>query len=211
MHEVDFLPPWYPAIQRRQKAVVIQAWATLLIVVCVCGYALARKMQVNAAKQITVQTEAQINLSRQQLAQLSEKMKFEDQLREQDRIVARLGLGVETTRLLKALDDAMTPEMALTNLSIETTEQPPAMNISLLRTASSDAAVDQDRKLKVVVDGVAPTEIEAVTMMGNLLKVNCFENVAIQLNEGKLRDGHIAREFEVTFDMNLNAPAEVKQ
>jgi hypothetical protein len=208
MRDIEFLPEWYPAIQRRYRWVAVQAWVTVAVVLLIAGYAVARRVAVRSANQTAAATQAQINLSRQQLVQLSEKLKFEDELRQQERIVGRLGLGVETTRLLKALEEAMTPEMALTNLSLETQEQPRVITAIAQRSGAANQPVEMDRRLKVVVDGVAPTEIEAVTMMGNLLKVSCFENVAIQMNEGKMRDGHIARQFEVTFEMNLNPPAE---
>jgi hypothetical protein len=208
MREIDFLPAWYPAIQRRYGQLIVQLWVTVAVILIVAGYAIAKQMQVRAAHRATAQTEAQITLSRQQLVQLGQKLKYEDELRQQDRIVARLGLGVETTRLLKALQDAMTPEMALTNVSLETEETP---LVPVRTRTDADQSVEYDRRLKVVVDGVAPTEIEPVTLMGNLMKVSCFENVAIQLKEPRTRGGHITREFQVSFDMNLNPPAEVKQ
>jgi hypothetical protein len=208
MREIDFLPSWYPAIQRRYRWVIAQAWVTLVLIFVLSGYALAKHYQVRAARQTTAQTEAQIQLSHQQLAQLNEKLKYQDELRQQDRIVARLGLGVETTRVLKALQDAMSPAMALTGLKIETEEQPRA--IALTSSLDRDQPLEMDRRLKVTVDGVAPTEIEAVTLLGNLLKVKCFENVAIQSNQGKMRDGHITHDFEVTFEINLNPTVEDK-
>ena len=191
MREIDFLPDWYPRIQRKRRWVIIQALVTVTMIVLISGFALARKLQVSAVVATAAQTEAQISLSRQQLAQLNEKTKYENELRQQEHIVAQIGIGVETTRLLKAVEDAMTPDMALTNLSLEMEEQPR----------------ETDRRLKVVVDGVAPTEMEAVTLLGNLAKVKCFENVAIRVNDENARDGHMTRDFEVTFDMNLNSPA----
>jgi hypothetical protein len=206
MREIEFLPAWYPAIRRRCRWVAFQGWITFFVVLLISGYALAKRLQVLGINQTAVQTQAQIDLSRRQLVQLNQKLKLEDELRQQDRIAARLGVGVETTRLLNALEQAMTPEMALTNVSLSTVEQPQT-NEPVSSHPASDP-VELDRRLKVVVDGVAPSEIQAVTLMGNLLKVSCFENVAIQLNQAKLQDGHPTHAFEVTFDLDLNAPAE---
>jgi cytoskeletal protein RodZ len=207
MRDIEFLPAWYPAIRRRCRWVAFQGWITLFVVLLISGYALAKRLQVRGINQTTSQTQAQINLSRRQLATLSQKIKLEDELRQQDRIAARLGVGVETTRLLKALEQAMTPEMALTRVSLSTQEQP-RTNEPVSRHPGNSDPVELDRRLKVVVDGVAPSEIQAVSLMGNLLKVSCFENVAIQLNQAKLQDGQMTQAFQVTFDMDLNAPAE---
>jgi Tfp pilus assembly protein PilN len=218
MREINFLPNWYPQIQQRYRWLIAQAWMTITIVSLLGGYALVKRWQVHSAKAVTSQCEARITQSRQQLAQLGEMLKYESELRQQDQIVARLGLGVDTTRLLKSLEDAMPTEMSLTNISVETVEQArpgSVMTISARNNpASSDKAdgADVDRRLKVLVDGVAPTDMQAATLVENLLKVNCFENVAfVYFREGRSRDGHVMREFEITFDLNLNPPGDGKQ
>ncbi len=217
MREIDFLPHWYPQIQLRYRRLIAQAWVTLAIISLLAGYTLTKRWQVHNAKVVTAQTKAQISQSQTQLVQLSEKLKYEAELRQQDQIVARLGLGVDTTRLLKSLEDAMTPEMSLTAISLETIEQArpgTVMSVSVRNptgtpSKSESDFPDVDRRLKVVVDGVAPSDMQEATMLDNLAKVSCFENVQPHyLREARSRDGHVMREFEVTFDINLNPPAE---
>jgi hypothetical protein len=210
MREIDFLPVWYPAIQRRYRWTIAQAWATLAILCLLTGYAGVQRWKVHIAGRATAQTEAQIRVSQQQLAQLTEKLKYEEQLRRQEQIVSRLGIGVDTTRLLKALEDAMTPEMALTNLSLETVEvvRPGQTVINLHRSGAADSPQQVDRVLKVQLDGVAPTDLEVATLMEHLQKAGCFENVAPPYMREGHHDGHLMREFELTFEINLNSPTE---
>jgi Tfp pilus assembly protein PilN len=212
MREIDFLPAWYPAIQRRYRWVMVQAWATLAILVLLTGYAMMERAELQIAGRTTEQTESQIRVSRQQLAKLTEKMKYEQELRRKDQILAQLGLGVDSTRLLKALEDAMTPEMALTSFSLEAQESPRAVPLSLfLSHRQLDPGDALDRRLKVSVDGVAPSDVEIATFMEHLQHFGCFENIAFPyLREGRTQDGHVLREFEVTFEVNLNAPAEAR-
>ena len=214
MREIDFLPSWYPSIQRRYRAVVAQAWVTLAIVVLLAGYAMFKRWQLHNARVLTAQCQAQISLSQQQLSQLAEKLKYEAALKQQDEIVAKLGLDVDATRLLKALQDAMTPEMALTNVSLETIEQARPASVLAVRNvpnANRTDVPDVDRRLKVTVNGVSPSDIQVATLIENLGKTNCFENVAFSnLQDRHSRDGHLMREFEVTFDLNLNPPTEGK-
>jgi hypothetical protein len=211
MREIDFLPAWYPAIQRRYRWVIAQAWGTLIILLLLTAYAAVQRWNVRLASQTTAQAEAQITVSRQQLAQLTEKLNYEDELRRQEQIVSRVGIGVETTRLLKALEDAMTPDMALTNLTLETVDQArPTQTVLRLNTSPvSDPSPQVDRVLKVKVDGVAPTDLEVALLMQHLQQAGCFENVAPPyMREGRSRNGHAMREFEITFDINLNAQVE---
>jgi len=178
--------------------------------VLLAGYAGLKHWQVRTARLVTAQCQAQISLSQQQLSQLAEKLKYQAELRQQDQIVARLGLDVDATRLLRALQDAMTPEMALTNVTLETAEQ--ARAAVAVRNTSATARndfPDVDRRLKVTIDGVSPSDIQVATLIENLGKVSCFENVAFSnLQDRHSRDGHVMREFEVTFDLNLNPPTE---
>jgi hypothetical protein len=212
MREIDFLPDWYPAIQRRYRHVIAQAWATLAILLALTAYAVTVRVKLHIAGQTTEQTEAQIRVSQEQLAKLTEKLKFEEELRQKDQILAQLGLGVDATRLLKAMEDAMTPEMALTSFSMEQQEQPHAVPISMMQThRSSELGGDLDRRLKVTVDGVAPSDVEIVAFMDHLQRFGCFENINFPyFRPGRTRDGHVLREFEVTFEVNLNAPAEAR-
>lgn len=199
MREIDFLPEWYPQIQRRYRQLILQAYVTLAVIALLLGFAVFKRWQVQNARVIGARFATQLNDSKQQLTQLNEKLKDEAQLRQQEAIVARVGIGIETTRLLKSLEDAMTPEMTLTDLSLETTE----------RSAVQAASFIADRQMKVTVDGIAPDDTQLVTLLENLSKVKCFENVAFTyFREGKSRDGHLLREFEFTFDMNLNPVAE---
>jgi Tfp pilus assembly protein PilN len=213
LREVDFLPAWYPAIQRKYRMVVVQAWASLAVVIVLVIYAAAKRWEVYSARQTTAICQAQINLSQKQVDELNQKLKYEQQLAQQDQIVAKLGLGVDATRLIAVLEDAMTPGMALTNLSMEMVETPRAMQIGFIgRSRSSEnGSADVDRSLKVQLEGVAPSAIDVATLIAKLNDVKFFENVSFPyIRQGQTRDGHIAQEFQVTFDLNLNAPAEGK-
>jgi Tfp pilus assembly protein PilN len=199
MREIDFLPEWYPRIQRRYRQLILQAYVTVALIALLLGVTVFKYWQVQNARVIGARFATQLTDSKQQLTQLNAKLKYETQLRRQEAIIARVGIGIDTTRLLKSLEDAMTPEMSLTDLSLETTET------STVQTASFSA----DRQLKVTVDGIAPNDTQLVTLLENVSKVKCFENVAFTyFREGKSRDGHLLREFEFTFDMNLNPVVE---
>jgi hypothetical protein len=214
MREIDFLPTWYPEIQRRYRRMIAQAWTTMTILLVLVSYAAIVGWKERIVIKTTAQTEAQIRSSRQQLTRLTEKVEYENELRRQEQIVARLGIGVDTTRLLKALEDAMTPEMTLTNLSIETVEQT-QQSAAILHTRTIGAADSQppaDRMLKVLVDGAAPTNTEVATLIEHLQKRACFENITqAYMREGHSSDGHLMQEFELTFDINLTAAEEERQ
>jgi hypothetical protein len=203
LREVEFLPEWYPRIKRRKRAVMIQSWLALAVVVMFLGMALDKRWQVHRAKAAAIECSDQINDSQKQLAQLNQKLQYEAQLRRQEQIMAALGLNVDATRLMNVLEEAMPKQMALTALTFETQEvMCPAANPSGLETAP------MDRRLKVRMDGVCPTDVELATLLGKLSAVKFFDDVAMSYARDGLKDGHVTREFEVSFSMNLNAPVD---
>jgi hypothetical protein len=206
VRDVDFLPQWYPTIQRRHRTVVMQAWGTAIIVLALAIYAGAKRWEVHAARRATALCEAQITLSKQQLAQLNQKVQYQDELKRQDEIVAKLGLNVDATRMLSMLEDAMTPDMALTDVSMETVESTPPSQSGLPLRRRGDLPAQTDRRLMVKVDGVAPSDLDTSALMGHLNDVKFFENLAFgPLRDGRMRDGHVVRQFEVTFDVDLGS------
>ena len=60
--------------------------------------------------------------------------------------------------------------------------------------------------MKVKIQGVTPTDVDLANFLGALSSVSYFENIAMTYARDKGENGHIMREFEVTFSMNLNAP-----
>ncbi len=69
------------------------------------------------------------------------------------------------------------------------------------------SAVVMDRNLRVRLQGVAPTDVELATFLTELNKVPFLEHVAPTYARDRREAGHVLREFELTFTINLNAPA----
>ena len=72
------------------------------------------------------------------------------------------------------------------------------------------AAPQVDRQLHVKLTGVVPTDVELVTFLGRLAATKVFDHVKPTYAKDQASNGHVMREFEVTFDLNLNPPAEAK-
>jgi hypothetical protein len=98
----------------------------------------------------------------------------------------------------------MPKEMSLTELNVETQEQP-ARPTSQRQT--TNAATEVDRRLNVRLIGVAPSDVDLANFLTGLTGVPFFENVSMTYSRDKAQSGHLLREFEVTFSLNLNRPA----
>jgi hypothetical protein len=80
---------------------------------------------------------------------------------------------------------------------------------ALARAASATARnIPVDRRMNVRLRGVAPTDVDLAEFLKRLNEVPYFENVAGFNAKDRSENGHMMREYEITFAINLNAPAE---
>ena len=111
--------------------------------------------------------------------------------------------------MVTVMEDAMTPNMVLTDVSMETVEAPILAPIGALNRhrGSSDAPPEMDRRLMVKMVGFAPNDVDTAVMMGRLNDVKFLQNLALgPIQDGRTHDGHVVSEFEVTFEVDLNSP-----
>ena len=207
MPELEFLPSWYPQARRRRRLLLIQAWGTLLVLVAVGAWtALARHNVAHAAKSLVV-VDRQLAQSELELVQLQEQLRLKGQLELQRQIVSRLGLPLETSRLLHTLDGLMPKEMSLVELNVDTDEHVARAAMAVRQVQQSAGAIEMDRRLNVRLVGVAPSDLDLANFLASLTGVPFFDNVTTTYSKDKTQGGHVLREFEVTFSLNLNRSA----
>ncbi|CAN5695258.1 hypothetical protein BH09PLA1_BH09PLA1_30680 [soil metagenome] len=210
MRELEFLPSWYPQARRRQRWLRLQACATAALL---CGlglwFGLALR-NVNSAKAGLATVDAQLAQSQLEVEQLQVQLKLKGQLEFQRQIVSRLGLQVEMSRMINTLEQVMPKEMSLSELSFDTEEQLKRGEGGASGGASGGSNKDQakTRVLKVRLLAVAPSDVDLANFLAGLTNVPFFQDVAMTTSHDKSEGGHIMREFEVTFAMNLDTPAE---
>jgi Tfp pilus assembly protein PilN len=202
MHNVEFLPSWYAALQRRKCALIVQAGATLAVLLGLAVAVIDRQWNIHLQQQVVAGYDQQIHQSNQQLSKLDQVMDHQQQMRERERVIGQLGIDMDATRLVNALDGAMPPKMTLTGLSVETQEQ------SALPASQITAGSPLDRWLIVRMQGVAPTDVEVAILLDKLSRLKFLDSVGMGYIRDRTEAGHTMRDFELRFRMNLNAPAE---
>jgi Tfp pilus assembly protein PilN len=183
VRELEFLPSWYPALQRRKQAVTVQAWIALTVVLCMAAGALAQRWQVHRQLQTVQQFSDQLAQSNQQLAKLDDLQKQQQQLQQRQEAVGQLGLDIDTTKLLIAITLAMPTDMSLLQLELQS----------------------QDRQLNVHLQGVAPSDGDVAGLLVKLNAVRFFDQVEMGYVRDRVQNGHVQREFEVSFVVQSQA------
>jgi Tfp pilus assembly protein PilN len=203
VRELEFLPDWYPQTRRRRRLIVLQGWLTLVMVAGMASW-LVLKDRNNTIDERTlaVQT-AQLDQTYAQLAEVDKLDSLRRQLRQQEEVVSRIGFAIDACKAVNALDERMPRQMALTGLTLENEERVDHSVLAANRGAASEPPVD--RRLRVRVQGVCPTDVDLANFMTQLSAVPFFDAVNNTYAREKAENDRVMREFELTFSVNLSA------
>ena len=205
MREVEFLPNWYPRARRRRRLLRLQGLSTAGLVCGMGVWLVFAQHNLSAASAANKSANGQLAQSKLELQQLDEQLQLKQRLEVQRRIVSKLGLPVEMSRLITSIDHAMPPQMSLVELSIDTDEQLRSATPGVPNKNAAERA-DQpvDRRLQVKLKAIAPSEVDLANLLTALTNVPFFEAVQVGNSVDKSEKGHDMREFDVTFAMNLS-------
>jgi Tfp pilus assembly protein PilN len=203
MRELEFLPEWYPQSRRRKRIVLLQGYMTLLLAAGLGVWLLLAHRNTRTTAAALTSIETQLSQTHQEMHQLEEQVALKNQLLIQRQIVEKLGLPVEMSRLLYSLDKNLPPQMSLTDLSFDTQEQLKVANtLASARVATQGDNID--RRLHVRLDGIAPNDNDVANFLTGLARIPFFDDVAMNYTRDRTDNGHVMRDFEVTFSVNLN-------
>ena len=205
MRELEFLPAWYPQMRRRRRMVVLQSYL-MVAVIAGLGFWISlvhRNIRVASALENYLNTES--SATNQKLSH-KDKLKQElAKLQEQVKVFDKLGVHVDSARLVRAIDQAMPPEMSLNSLTMDVDSSLP-MPSDGLRSFQSGGDAQVVHRLNVHVWGVAPNDVAVGNFMSQLSKYSFIDQVAMPSSKERHDSGRLMREFEVTFKIDLDVP-----
>ena len=210
MREVEFLPSWYPKVRQRRRMVALQAWITLVLVCGLGLWILLVQRNVHAREIELASLRTDLNQSETELQRLEDLLQLQRQLGQQDQIFVKIGRPVETTKVITTLEQMMPSDMALLDLSLETEEPNRSVgggaNYSggggLMARAAREKELESP-KLRFRMHGVAPTDTDLGEFLHKLTGRPYFKNVELLYSHERQDRGHVMREFELTFNMEL--------
>jgi Tfp pilus assembly protein PilN len=177
VRELEFLPEWYPNLQRRKRALIVQGWLALALVLCMAAGAAAQRWEVRRQQQVAQQYTNRIAQSAQQLAKLDALQQQQQQLQQRKAVVGNL----DTAKLLAAIAALMPADTSLLELDLES------------------HGTSADRQLGVHLQGVAPADGDVASLLVKLNAVRFFDQVQMSSVRDRVQNGHVQREFDVSF------------
>ena len=203
MRELEFLPDWYPQTRRRRRLIVLQGWLIVVLVAGMGSWVVLRDRNNTRDERVLAVQSAQLEQTYAQLAEVDKLDSLRRQLRQQEEVVSRIGFAVEACKAVNAIDERMPRQMALTGIVLEHEEKPDHSALAVNRGPNGEPPVD--RRLRVRVQGVCPTDVDLANFMTQLSAVPYFEGVNNTYAREKPENSHVMREFELTFSVSLAA------
>ena len=203
MRELEFLPSWYTQLRQRRRIVRLESWAFTGLSLAVAGWMVAATCSTRASHAALGSVRTQLNRIYDEKKVLSEQLSLRTELSGRQQVVDAVGRPVEISRVLNTLEKAMAREMSLTDFSCETVEQI-RRPVSVAATSTPDAG-EVERVMKVKVTAVAPSNLDLANFLTSL-NLPFIQNVALSYSRDRIDSGHVMREFEVTFTLNLSLP-----
>jgi len=215
MREVEFLPDWYPKVRKRKRVVALQAWITLILMCGLGMWLLLVQRNVHAREVEVLSLGKDLNQSETELARLEDLLQLQRQLGQQDQIFLKIGRPVETTKIITTLEQMMPTDMALLDLSVETEDPNRATgggggygnNYSSggggLAGRAAREKEQETPRLRFRMHGVAPTDTDLGEFLHKLTGKPFFKDVELSYSHERQDRGHVMREFELTFMMDL--------
>jgi len=202
MREPDFVPRWYPRLRRGRNIVILEIWVIALLAGALYLWGWQSRLHLRQQQADVNILDKRLGQTSIQLEKLKEMLSLQRQLKQQEQVVDRLGPHVSAARLIDVLGETMPPSMALLDLQQDMQETP------AVRPASADGSggattPSVDRKIKLTVTAVAPSDVELANFLANLSREPNLADVSMAYARDRGQDGHLMREFAVTFDIDL--------
>lgn len=203
MDSVDFLPQRIRIQRDRRKRIIRQAYLVAVCAAALAGLAFIRAGRLEkASAQASLLDQCTANVQRD----IGRKGVLEGQLRDmmvKKRIEEHLGGRVSAQLMLAEFQKLLPAHVFLTKLEFETTEvqQPYSadrpVSARAIISPKNQPKVEAIKRVRVVVTGMAPSDMDVATLIGGLTTSALFENVTMEYSKNVTIDGRIANEFRV--------------
>jgi Tfp pilus assembly protein PilN len=203
MNEIDFLPERIKDQRKRRRRLFHQGYLMALCIVGLGVMTYVLQLRVDRAR-------GELELLRGRSRALDTQIALRDRLNQQlaelmikSRIEEQLGRRVGTLEVLGELQKVMPESLTLTNMTMETVAVQAAAEAGERRNTSNQpvsrggAAKDKTvKRVRLVLTGMAPTDVDVANFIGQLAGSKLFEDVSMCYAKNVSFRKRPAREFQ---------------
>ncbi len=197
---VDFLPERIKIQRARVRRLVRQGYLIALVLLGVVFWGLTSNHRV-------ARTQAELAMLRDRSCNVQKMLEDRARLEQQqgellikERISRSLGSRVNTLDMLSELERLLPPGVSLLSMNIEAVQMQAGegdRNVSR-RTAVEHAPPAMTNRVRLVLTGIAPNDVDVANFIGQLSASPLFEDVNMGYARTLNYQGHKAREFQAS-------------
>jgi len=203
MNEIDFLPERIKDQRMLRRQLIRQGY---LMVLCIAGLGVMTyvfQLRVDKAQ-------GELEMLRSRGRDMDSQIVLRDELNQQlaelmikSRIEEQLGRRVGTLDILGELQKVMPESLTLTNMTMETVTVQVVADPAEKRNASNQPVSGKGaakettvKRVRLVLTGMAPTDVDVANFIGQLAGSKCFEDVSMGYAKNVSFRNRVAREFQ---------------
>lgn len=196
MKKIDFLPERIKRQRRRSRLLKKQGAALAAVFAVLCGLGYFNHGRVRSVRAELVMRQRDQQAMQSRLAMIPELMAQQADGRIKQRISEELGSRVDVRAVMAELGRLLPPSSALLSMELSTIE----MRSGAAARLEGQLRAPTQPRVKLLITGVAPTDVDVANFIGQLSASPLFEDVnmgysrTIQVDDDR-RD---ARSFQVS-------------
>lgn len=205
MREIEFVPPWYAATHRKRRLLKLQLYCTIVVALALATWTINQAQAIERGNEVLDQRRQELEVSSYRVRERQEQDRLRAQYQLQRRVGASLGLNVESSRLIRLLEQSLPKEASLLEITVETSER----NIPLAQRAANakggKTPPEVERLLNVKFKGVSPTHGDIATLLENLRKTDIVRDLLLDYARDRVDGDYLMHEFSVRFTIGIDA------
>ncbi len=203
MNKIDFLPERIKDQRRRRRQLIRQGY---LMALCIAGLVVMTYVLQLRVDKARGELEMLHGRSQAMDSQIALRDELNQQLAElmiKSRIKEQLGRRVGTLDVLGELQKVMPESLTLTSMTMETVAVQVAADPAEKRNTSNQSVSRNGvaknmtvKRVRLVLTGMAPTDVDVANFIGQLAGSKCFEDVSMGYAKNISFRKRAAREFQ---------------
>ena len=204
MKEADFLPEWLRQQRVRRKRLIRQGQLLAICMACMALLTCVRQAWISEARAALTGIHDRAEAQNRMIAQIPPLERQMADLLIKKQIDSELGSRTDCTAMLAELCHLMPRNMSLASLELKPVEIRVEPDYPAKREARRPArggrrsAAKLVRRVRVVLAGLAPTDVDVANFIGQLSASPLFENVNMGYAKTVRFRGRSAREFQAS-------------
>jgi hypothetical protein len=201
--EPDFLPDWYAAAARSRRRTTLAGSASVTLITILGLVTLGGWFDVATASAHLDDRTRDVEQSRLEIGQLEQNLGLRTELRTSEQVAADIGLTVETSRVLAAVEKSLPASMSLQDLKITLRTSRPTGGSALARLAGHNDA-KPGSELAVEIKAITTAHRSITQFAKRLDEVPALDDVLVaSSNRAALPGGGDQWSVTLTFTVPL--------